>query len=198
MAEYIERTEFFKHIRKALCSDCHMRKGIKNGKEQFVYEIGEAPCRGCDIDTALDYVDDYPTADVAPVKHGKWMPFLPEYGDMYTCSECQKVTRYFQKKQWIPANLYDYCPNCGARMDGEDEDGNIATDIGCAIRNLGWDSGNMVGDKKIQMTNADRIRAMTDEELAEWIANDLIEPGYYEPGVCKKIWLEWLKKEVDE
>ena len=47
-------------------------------------------------------------------------------------------------------------------------------------------------------TNADRIRAMTDEELAEWIANDLIEPGYYETGVAKEIWLKWLREEVSD
>lgn len=33
--------------------------------------------------------------------------------------------------------------------------------------------------KRRRPTNADRIRAMTDEELARWIADDLIEPGYF-------------------
>ena len=47
-------------------------------------------------------------------------------------------------------------------------------------------------------TNADRIRSMSDEELAEWIANDLIEPGYYETGVAKEIWLKWLREEVSD
>ena len=47
-----------------------------------------------------------------------------------------------------------------------------------------------------QITNADRIRKMTDEELAEWIADELIEDGYYEPGVAKEIWLDWLRKDV--
>ena len=43
-------------------------------------------------------------------------------------------------------------------------------------------------------SNADRIRSMTDEELAKWIANDLIEPGYYKSGQCEEIWLDWLKQ----
>ena len=47
------------------------------------------------------------------------------------------------------------------------------------------------------ITNADRIRSMTDEELAKWIANDLIEPGYYKAGQCEEIWLEWLKQEAE-
>ena len=45
------------------------------------------------------------------------------------------------------------------------------------------------------VTNADRIRAMTDEEIAGWIANDLIEPGYYSGDQCYKLWLDWLKQE---
>jgi len=105
MAEYIDRQEFFKHIRKALCSDCHLRKGIKNGKEQFVYEIGEAPCRGCDIDTALDYVDDYPTADVAPVKHGEWI-YHKDAEWKYECSLCGS---------YFPAD-WNFCANCGAKI----------------------------------------------------------------------------------
>lgn len=47
------------------------------------------------------------------------------------------------------------------------------------------------------ITNAGRIRTMTDEELAKWIANDLIEPGYYKSGQCEEIWLEWLRQEAD-
>ena len=41
-------------------------------------------------------------------------------------------------------------------------------------------------------TNADRIRSMTDEELAEWAsAITLDEFG------DKKDWLDWLKQEVE-
>lgn len=46
----------------------------------------------------------------------------------------------------------------------------------------------------IPRTNADRIRAMSDEELARWIADELIEPGYYEGDTCYKAWLKWLKE----
>ena len=42
------------------------------------------------------------------------------------------------------------------------------------------------------LTNADRIRSMTDEELAEWAsAITLDEFG------DKKYWLDWLKQEVE-
>ena len=40
-------------------------------------------------------------------------------------------------------------------------------------------------------TNADRIRSMTDEELAEWISS---EP----PCKSQEWWNNWLKQEVKE
>jgi hypothetical protein len=53
-------------------------------------------------------------------------------------------------------------------------------------------------------TNADRIRSMTDEELAEWIVahscpvavcNERLEDNHVD---CHSCWLEWLKAEVGE
>jgi len=54
------------------------------------------------------------------------------------------------------------------------------------------------------MTNADRIRAMTDEELAEFLAKScaavapliLDNKNYSEKDVVK--WQRWLKQEVDD
>ena len=61
------------------------------------------------------------------------------------------------------------------------------------------------------MTNADRIRAMTDEELAEWGATlPCCPPGPDLSELCfpqnqcvntsfaKQCWLDWLKQEVTE
>lgn len=45
-------------------------------------------------------------------------------------------------------------------------------------------------------TNADRIRSMTDEELAEWIYTDgCCQEGKCSNVGCKECWLEWLKQE---
>ena len=46
-------------------------------------------------------------------------------------------------------------------------------------------------DKK--PSNADRIRAMTDEELAEWLSCNCTGDGY---GNSAEDWLDWLKQEV--
>lgn len=47
------------------------------------------------------------------------------------------------------------------------------------------------------MTNADRIRSYTDEELAEWVWGAETAGRAYGPR-GKKAWLEWLKQEVGE
>ena len=62
-------------------------------------------------------------------------------------------------------------------------------------------NGNEVDPPKadtVKLSNADRIRAMTDEELAEFIADDLIEPGYNTREKTVKMWLDWLKEEATE
>lgn len=45
-----------------------------------------------------------------------------------------------------------------------------------------------------QQTNADRIRAMTDEELAEFL-QDIANQGGIELGGRLTTWLDWLKEE---
>ena len=67
MAEYIEREAFIAEQRHLYCDNCARRKGMKNGKMRFVYEIGDAPCRACRYGDVLDDLEDYPAADVRPV-----------------------------------------------------------------------------------------------------------------------------------
>ena len=59
-------------------------------------------------------------ADVAPVRHGRWMT-TDAYPHHLYCSVCYKT--YAKNAKWVneldlPTN---YCPNCGARMNKEDE-----------------------------------------------------------------------------
>lgn len=65
-------------------------------------------------------VDAQPAADVAPVLHGRWEPCFDEnckcrwgFGK---CSNCGQ--EYYAHA----INYYKYCPNCGAKMDGGDND----------------------------------------------------------------------------
>lgn len=55
-----------------------------------------------------------PTIDVAPVRHGRWVSVPQKLARV--CSVCNRDEPY--KFADIDADVYDYCPNCGARMDG--------------------------------------------------------------------------------
>ena len=57
---------------------------------------------------------DIPAADVAPVRHGRWVSIPHKLARV--CSVCNRDEPY--KFADIDANVYDYCPNCGAKMDG--------------------------------------------------------------------------------
>ena len=62
-------------------------------------------------------IEDAPLVDVAPVRHGAWID--PEDNDGHTewhCSYCGDVVCTICG--YPSAN---YCPNCGAKMDGGEE-----------------------------------------------------------------------------
>lgn len=66
----IDADATIKYLREFRCKDCDRRKGMKNGKICFCYEIGDAPCRACDIGDTIDYFldeDISPTIDAVPV-----------------------------------------------------------------------------------------------------------------------------------
>lgn len=52
-----------------------------------------------------------------PVKHGRWI--WDDNNDRYVCSECNKEPSGNCDGGCV-SHLSDYCPNCGAKMDGGD------------------------------------------------------------------------------
>ena len=64
------------------------------------------------IDTAIDNLEKIPAADVREVKHGFWEEGKVRGQFALICSECECDTGVIYD--------YDYCPNCGAKMDGKD------------------------------------------------------------------------------
>lgn len=63
----------------------------------------------------------FPIADVAPVKHGKWIGKQLDNFRKYevTCSNCGWVGIENYDSYNEPSD-FNYCPNCGARMDLEE------------------------------------------------------------------------------
>lgn len=72
----------------------------------------------CAVKNCIVELDEQPTADVVEVKHGHWKKRIFIIFDSekvgYQCSECNTT--------WDTNT--NYCPYCGAKMDGEgDTDG---------------------------------------------------------------------------
>ena len=96
MAEYINREAIMKFpIRKDHCDKEHANEHFING-----------------IESVLEYAENLPAADVAPVVHGRWIEQEKyTFGVMYDCSICGD--RILDN-----GHSWNYCPNCGAIMDG--------------------------------------------------------------------------------
>lgn len=69
-------------------------------------------------------IENMPAADVAPVRHGRWIEDERTYPGPglknNLCSACGEVAGAW-KEGLEPGRKWAYCPNCGARMDKEDE-----------------------------------------------------------------------------
>ena len=57
---------------------------------------------------AISKLKEAPAADVVEVRHGYWID--GKCGHYKICSECKQIADFD----------FDYCPNCGAKMDGKD------------------------------------------------------------------------------
>ncbi len=70
-------------------------------------------------------IADMSAADVAPVVHARWEDSIDEWfgTDVYTCSKCRES--YVLVEGTPKENLWHYCPNCGAKMDGKDGEAGV-------------------------------------------------------------------------
>ena len=69
---------------------------------------------GIPLGDLVDTFADIPAADVAEVRHGRWIEQEKyTFGVMYDCSICDN--RILDN-----GHSWNYCPNCGALMDKEE------------------------------------------------------------------------------
>lgn len=64
---------------------------------------------------ALEFVSDFPAADVSPVVHGEWMRYSRTL--WHYCSVCLEDA--LMSKSTGTEVLSSFCPHCGAKMDLE-------------------------------------------------------------------------------
>lgn len=87
-----------------------------------VKRCGSIPTIGSGYYSEMSFkqvLNNAPTVDADPVVHGRWITITEKDTFGYTyktkCSNCEFVDKHFCKSL--------YCPNCGANMDGGNEDG---------------------------------------------------------------------------
>ena len=76
----------------------------------------------------LEALEATPTADVVEVRHGAWMSAY-EYALKIGCTDERRLEEAKADKRWKFCPFceqqvkwdFNYCPNCGAKMDGEIE-----------------------------------------------------------------------------
>ena len=61
-----------------------------------------------------DRLETLPTVDAAPVRHGEW----EKHKNIFICSCC--LTGYKEQPTMMGKPLFEFCPVCGAKMDGKD------------------------------------------------------------------------------
>lgn len=91
MAEYIERESLLCMVRPDDPSDEKAAITIATAKKLI-----------------RNIVSRTPASDVTPIRHGRWIDAREYCGD-YMCSNCEAL---------YGTNKFNYCPNCGAKMDG--------------------------------------------------------------------------------
>ena len=62
------------------------------------------------FETLVSDLRDMKAANVAPVRHGRWLCVDTDTEQFFLCNRCKK------KEYWES----NYCPNCGAIMDLEE------------------------------------------------------------------------------
>ena len=66
------------------------------------------------LDDVMFVLDEQPTVDAVEVVHGRWEK--AEYNGFLRCDQCKDV---YINEEWLEDGKWNYCPNCGSRMDGD-------------------------------------------------------------------------------
>lgn len=101
------------------CSECQTRF-YNFGNSKILSPTPYCPNCGARMDgdsSIADIINEQPIADVQEVKHGEWLKPSNDSVDskQWICSECKGLT---ETAYYCGHCYYNYCPNCGARMDG--------------------------------------------------------------------------------
>lgn len=105
-------------------------KAFENADADVIEDYGDGTSDwGFGRENIREILNSVPAADVEPVRHGRWGCVYDYYTGVtdITCSHCKNtrtVNGCFVSTDGKSCYFEDdYCPNCGAKMDLEDDDG---------------------------------------------------------------------------
>ena len=106
----IDGIDFVIGVMKRLVDEFDFKEGVSDDYKNVFYDFSNAV-----ITTFENFKDD----DVKLVRHAKWELIDECVNEGVYCSNChKKIYRTEYANQKVKSK---YCPNCGARMDGEEE-----------------------------------------------------------------------------
>ena len=86
-------------------------------REATLKEVESAIMWGCTAVGLYEVIENTPAADVSPVRHGRWLR------GGYACGETEWKCSVCNETEWrTSCSRLKYCPNCGCRMDGGDDE----------------------------------------------------------------------------
>ena len=99
MSDYIKREDALNAFRRV-----YMIPGRGTSREIYAKQI----------ENTYKQIESVPSADVVEQKHGTWFDATTLDNEFicWVCSECRHGADFVYEP-------YNFCPNCGARMDGE-------------------------------------------------------------------------------
>lgn len=103
----------------------HLRDWQQDIENDYYIEPYKRDIISNTLQTAIEDLDDQLTIDAVPVVHGRWVKvngmMPPEYHGRKCCSVCDAfaLSDFYGRER-----LSDFCPNCGAKMDGDVDDEN--------------------------------------------------------------------------
>ena len=106
MDEYIKKNALYEKIAQL----------EEFSRDRYLKIPSDSPCRSRYMAELVErtyfkrIIADFPAADVAPVVHGVWIKY--QIPPIICCSNCDWATDVKEKN-------FNYCPNCGAKMDLE-------------------------------------------------------------------------------
>lgn len=111
MGDLIDRDKIYEAVYDLACKSVSVIGGIS---EDYAYGLREA----------AHMIEEAPAVEAAPVVHGQWIGEADGYADgelVYDVWNCSKCDYCIDDGTDNPELLPNYCPNCGAKMDLEEE-----------------------------------------------------------------------------